>query len=99
VGHEKKASETFQTRINARGYEQASGLYYDSHDILAPVTNDVTIRIVLTLMIMAAWIGEILNVKGVFLHGNFDEGKNVYMKVPQVFKKIYNHMYYVLLLL
>jgi hypothetical protein len=77
----KKADGTFRARINARGYEQADGLHYDSHNISAPVTNDVTIRIVLTLMIMAAWIGEILDVKGAFLHSDFDEGKNVYMKV------------------
>jgi hypothetical protein len=40
----------------------------------------VTVRIVLTLMIMAA-----LDVKRAFLHGDFDEGGNVYMKVPQGF--------------
>jgi hypothetical protein len=48
-------------------------------------------------MIMAAWIGEILDVKGAFLHGNFDEGKNIYMKVPEGFEKYYDPMYYVLL--
>jgi hypothetical protein len=29
------------------------GQHYDSHNILAPVTNDVAIQFVLTLMIMA----------------------------------------------
>ena len=95
----KKANGTYRARINARGYEQVDGLHYDSHDISAPVTNDVTIRIVLTLMIMATWIGEILDVEGAFLHGDFDTGKNVYMKVPEGFEKYYDPMYYVLLLL
>jgi hypothetical protein len=39
------------------------------------------------LLIMAAWIGEIINVKGAFLHGDLDEGNNVFMKVPQGFEK------------
>jgi hypothetical protein len=55
----KKANGTFRARINARGYEQVNGLHYDSHDIPAPITNDVTIQIVLTLMIMAASIWQL----------------------------------------
>jgi hypothetical protein len=99
LGHEKKANGTFRARLNARGYEQIDGVHYDSHNISAPVTNDVTIRIVLTLMIMAGWVGEILDVKGAFLHGDFEEGKNVYMGIPEGFDKYYDPMYYVLLLL
>jgi hypothetical protein len=41
-------------------------------------------------MMMAAWVGEILDVKGAFLHGGFDKGKNVYMKVPEGFEKYYD---------
>jgi hypothetical protein len=74
----KKANGTFHARLNARGYEQVNAIHYDSHNISAPVTNDVTIRVVLTLMIMAGWTGEILDVKGAFLHGNFEKGKNMY---------------------
>jgi glutamine synthetase type III len=74
----KKANGTFRARLNARGYEQIDGIHYDSHNISVPVTNDVTIRVVLTLMIMADWVGEILDVKGAFLHGDFKEGKKVY---------------------
>ena len=51
------------------------------------------------LRIMARWVGEILDVKKAFLHGNFDKGKNVNWKVPEGFKKYYDPMYYVLLLL
>ncbi len=48
---------------------------------------------------MAGWVGEILDAKGAFLHGDFEEGKNVYMGVPEGFEKYYDPMYYVLLLL
>ena len=95
----KKASGVYRARLNARGYEQVDGVHYDSHSISAPVANDVTIRLVMTLMIMAAWTGELLDVKGAFLHGDFDEGKNVYMEVPQGFEQFYDASVYVLYLL
>jgi hypothetical protein len=53
----KKANGSFRIRLNARGYKKIDGIHYDSHSISAPVTNDVTIRVVLTLMIMARWTG------------------------------------------
>jgi hypothetical protein len=95
----KKANGTFRAKLNARGYKQVDGVHYDSHNISAPVTNNVTVCIVLTLMIMADWTGKTLDVKGTFLHGDFDEGKNVYMGIPEGFEKYYDPMYYVLLLL
>jgi hypothetical protein len=95
----KKANGTYRARLNARGYEQVDGVHYDSHNISAPVTNDVTIRIVMVIMIMANWCGELLDIKGAFLHGDFEDGKNVFMEVPEGFEKHYDPMYYVLLLL
>jgi hypothetical protein len=38
-------------------------------------------------MIMADWQGQIVDVKGVFLHGEFEDGKVIYMKVPCRFVK------------
>jgi histone deacetylase 1/2 len=95
----KKANGTYRARLNARGYEQVDGVHYDSHSISAPVTNDVTIHIVLVLLIMAKWAGELVDIKGAFLHGDFEDGKNLYMEVPEGFDKYYDPMYYVLLLL
>jgi histone deacetylase 1/2 len=95
----KKANGTFRARLNARGYMQVDGVHYDSASISSPVTNDVTIRIVLVIMLMAGWCGELLDIKGAFLHGDFEDGKNVYMEVPEGFDKYYDPMYYVLLLL
>jgi hypothetical protein len=50
-------------------------------------------------MIMAGWVGELLDFQGAFLHGEFDQGEEIHMKVPQGFEKQYDPMYYVLLLL
>jgi hypothetical protein len=55
----KKANGTFGVQLNARGYEQIDGVHYNSHNTSTPVTNDATIWIVLTLLIMAGWVGEV----------------------------------------
>jgi hypothetical protein len=89
---EKANGGTYCAHLNARGYKQADGVYYDSYNISTPVKNDVTVRIVLVIMLLAGWVGEIIDMKGAFLHGDFEDGKNVYMEVPEGF-------YYVLFLL
>ena len=75
----KKVNGTQRARLNAQGYKQVDVVHYDSHSISAPMTNDVTIRIVLVIMLMAGWVGELLDIKGAFLHGDFKDGKNIYM--------------------
>ena len=60
--------------------------------------NDITIRIVLVLMLMAGWVGQILDVKDAFLHGDFEDEEQVYIEVPQGFDKYYNPENTVLLL-
>jgi hypothetical protein len=94
----KKANGTYRARLNARGYEQVAGRHYDENSIAAPVTSDTTIRIVLTLLLMAGWYGELLDVKGAFLHGEFEEGEQLFMEIPEGFQ-MYYPMGMVLLLL
>jgi hypothetical protein len=85
--------------VNARGFEQVPGVHYDPKTIAAPVTNDITIRVILTVMLMALWIGELLDVKGAFLHGVFEPTeKPIYMKVPMGFEEFYPPGWYLLLL-
>ena len=36
---------------------------------------------------MANWSAEVVDVKGAFLHGTFDNGEVIYMKVPRGFEK------------
>jgi hypothetical protein len=85
----KKASGVFRARLNARGYEQVPGKHYEPNSIAAPVTSDVTIRIVLTLLLLAKWHAELLDVKGAFLHGEFDDGETLYMEIPEGFEEYY----------
>jgi hypothetical protein len=85
----KKLNGIFHARLNARGYEQVAGKHYDANSIADPVTSKMTIHIILTLLLMAGWYGELLDVKGVFLHGEFNEGKVLFMDVPEGFKKYY----------
>ena len=72
--------------MNARGFEQVDGEHYDSSSIASPIANKVTIRVVLTLMVMAGWYAEMMDVKGAFLHGDFEEKEKVYIEVPQGFE-------------
>ena len=56
--NEEKANGVRRARHNGRGYGQVDGLHYDSSSIHAPVTNDVTVRIVLTLLL---WLDSLGN--------------------------------------
>ncbi len=47
---------------------------------------------------MAGWYGELLDVKGAFLHGEFEEGEQLFMEIPEGFQ-MYYPMGMVLLLL
>lgn len=58
----KKSNRTYRARLNARGFKQVEGEHYFAHSISSPVLNDVTIQIVLTLMIMANWVGKLLDI-------------------------------------
>jgi hypothetical protein len=44
---------------------------------------------VLILLLIADWHGWIVDVKGAFLHGDFEDGKVIYMKVPCGFEEYY----------
>ncbi len=71
----------------ARGFKQVEGQHYNGMTISSPVTNSATIRIVLTLMIIASMLEHVVDVKGAFLHGEFEDGEIIHMKVLQGFKK------------
>jgi hypothetical protein len=43
----------------------------------------------LILIIIVDWQGQIVDVKGTSLHGEFKDGKAIYMKVPRGFEKFY----------
>ena len=51
----------------------------------------------LTLMIMAQWHGEIVDVKGASLTGQLDVDKQVHMEVPKGFEGCCNPLFYAFL--
>ena len=85
----KKANGVFRARMNARGFEQQKGIHYDPDGLAAPVANEITIRIALTLMMMANWYAYMIDHVGAFLHGRFGAGEEIYISVPQGFEKFY----------
>jgi len=86
----KKANGTYRARVVARGFEQIEGVHYDGASIAAPVINNMSIRIIMVLAVMAGWASKIIDVKGAFLHGEFEDGAEpVYLKVPEGFKQFY----------
>ena len=94
----KKASGKLRARMNMRGFEQRDQIHYDSMNIASPVTNDVTVRVCLVLMLMAGWMARLVDVNGAFLHGEFDNGEVIYTEVPEGFETYVDSNKYVLLL-
>jgi hypothetical protein len=75
----KKANGRYKARITARGYEQRDGEHFDSSDKASPVVNDITIRIIFTLIVMAGFWTEIVDVRGAFLTAEFEVSRNVFL--------------------
>ena len=94
----KKSNGTYRARLNMQGYEQIDGQHYDSASISPPVTSDVSVRTILTLLIMANYASYIVDVKGAFLHGEFDSGEILYCKIPEGFRNEYDPKEYCWLL-
>ena len=61
--------------------------HFNGITISSRVTNAVTIRIVLVLMAVAKMMAHIVDVKGAFLHGEFENGEKVYMTILRGFEK------------
>ncbi len=61
--------------------------HYNDTVISSLVTNSATIRNVLMLMVKADMLAHLVDVKGTFLHGEFEDGGIIHMKVQQGFEK------------
>jgi hypothetical protein len=87
----QKASGTKRARINARGFEQRSGVHYEETGVSSPVVNEASIFMILILITMTpSWKTDINDVKGAFLNGLFSHGEKLYMEVPEGFEKYYD---------
>ncbi len=58
-------------------------MHYNGSSSHILVTNAGTIQIVLILMLMADWHGQIVDIEGAFLHEEFKDGEVIYKKVPR----------------
>jgi Reverse transcriptase (RNA-dependent DNA polymerase) len=83
----KKSNGVYRARLAARGFEQQEGIHYDSTNTSSPVMNDITIRVSLILAILAKWHVEVVDVKGAFLHGEFEDGEIIHMEIPKGFER------------
>jgi Reverse transcriptase (RNA-dependent DNA polymerase) len=64
LGNDKEANGRFKARIIARGFEQVDGEHFDCADKASPVVNDITIRVILSLIVMAGLWAEIVMSEG-----------------------------------
>ncbi len=54
-----------------------------------PVTNAMSIRMALTVMLMQNGIAHVVDVKGALLYGEFEDGEKIYIKIPLGFEEFY----------
>jgi hypothetical protein len=73
-----KRNGVFRARLVACGYSQVSGV--DFTESFAPVTNDVSFRLMLISKLVWDMTSTVVDIETVFLHGNLD--KEIYMNVP-----------------
>ena len=62
----KKANGQYRAHLVARGFKQTQGKSFEQHDISSPVVHDITVRIVLTILLMSGWAAHIVDVNGAF---------------------------------
>ena len=84
----KKSSGDRRGRLNAHGFKQQPDVHFKKDSISSPVTNEVTIRVVLVIMIVLQLLSGVLDVKGAFLQGEFEhDEEQIYLIVPDGLKE------------
>ena len=86
----EKASGRFCGVLNARGCEQEEGTHYYADSIATPVTNPMSMCIMLTMLTMNPdWLLKMIDVEGAFLQGRLKNGEELYIEIPEGFKQYY----------
>jgi hypothetical protein len=89
-----KADGSTRCHLAIRGFQQIDGVHFDASDKAATFVCDVTIRVVLIVAIMANWLAWIVDVEGAFLQGQFQNGEQIFMKIPNSSKSSIHRMSY-----
>ena len=79
----EKKNGVFRARLVAKGYDQIAGVDYQYN--FAPVTSEVTLRILLVMWIINDLFAEIADVQTAFLHGDLEE--EIFIKIPPGYKE------------
>ena len=79
----EKKNGVFRSRLVAKGYDQIAGIDFQYN--FAPVTSEVTLRILLVLWIVKDLFAEIADVQTAFLHGDLEE--EIFIKIPPGYKE------------
>ena len=79
----QKKNGVFRARLVAKGYDQIAGV--DFQYSFAPVTSEVTLRILLVMWIVKDLFAEIADVQTAFLHGDLEE--EIFIKIPPGYKE------------
>ena len=78
-----KKNGTYRSRLVAKGYDQEPGVDFQFN--FAPVTSEVTLRILLNLWLINDYYAEVADVETAFLHGELEE--EVFLKIPEGYKE------------
>eukprot|EP00984_Skeletonema_dohrnii_P009430 scaffold3616_cov97-Skeletonema_dohrnii-CCMP3373.AAC.1 len=76
----RKSNGKLRGRLNLRGFEQRDGEHFVSTSISSPVTNATTV----------GYLAVIEDVEGAFLQGEFTDGEEIYIEVPQGWEEYYD---------
>ena len=85
----KESSEKLRGHLNTLGFKQIDDQHFDGSSIHDPVTNVVTIKILLVSMCISGGEASVVNVKRAFLHGKFQGGEEIYMEIPEGWRDHY----------
>jgi hypothetical protein len=64
-------------------------VHFRSDSTAAPVTNETTIKIILITLTLTEWEWHVIDVKGAFLKGRFNDGEEMNLQISQGFEIYY----------
>ena len=79
----QKKNGVYRARLVVKGYDQVAGVDFQYN--FAPVTSEVTLRILLVLWVLEDYFAEVADVQTAFLHGDLEE--ELFIKIPIGYKE------------